>query len=269
MNDRHLDIVELEGGYRPAPLPPGWQSPQQASQLVAVRESDSPEYHQGKYGRQVNYAYPGSVDASPILVFAIDRQPGPPRTRTLNLFRQDATLGVGLFNADVYAKVTYGVGGVQNQALIDWSRGGQISLTCDSLSVEAVAYAPSDALPYTPPLGSQLLGAMLTHEGSAPPRPPTFTTQSVLLAPDQVANFVVPDFARWCFPRISTYVPPDSGDFLVFGNLFAIALARFQLTTTLLELGTPIPGGTTQVSVRHSNAVLTNQRYLLQFELGL
>lgn len=269
MSEPRIEVNELEGGYQPPPIPPGYQGVPKGLPLTETTESYSGPWTQGgTYGRQIEYTYPATISADPVAVFSIQRQPGPPRPRTLHLFRSDGTLVSGFFNADVYAKVSYGVGGIQNVAFIDWTKGGNFTLVCDSLRVEAVAYAPTSIIAYSPPPGAQILGAMLGHEGAATARPPTFTTQSTKITPGSNAVFVVPDFARWVFPKINN-TPPDAGDFMAQVNLFAVGLGRLKLTDSLMQLGTPVTGGATEIDVHHDIAAALDMQVLLQFELGL
>lgn len=263
-------VVQLSGAVKLPPIPPGWAGQQMPAglPLVEVLESDRGPWQQaGKYGRALTTAYPATVDADPLAIFSIDRQLGPPRARTLHLFRSDAQLAPDVAkNADFYAQVTYGVGGIQNVFRCDWSRGGQIALVCDSLRVEAVAYTPNGSLEYLPPDGLQVLGAMLGREGSAPPRPPTFTTTRVFIPNGFDGDFPVPDFARWVYPS-SQQGLTNTTDRLLFRNLNSAILKSSLINNDLGQLGTAIPGGTTQIRVVNNGG--NNQNYVLQFELGL
>lgn len=264
-------VIELRGGYKPAPVPPNWAAQQPPAGLATVytlEPDQGPWSGNGKWGRQQSFEYPATLEADPIAVFSIERQPGPPRPRTLNFFRNDSQVVIGVQNADVYARIVYGVGGVQNVFFCDWSRGGQITLVCDSLRVDAVPYAPLDGTPYIPPFGAQLLGCMLSLEGSSSPRPPTFTTaQSGLVPTANSVVFAVPDFARWCFP-CSIIVPADpSLEVIQFLNNGSGVLKVLTLNEELMRLGCPIPGGTSQIQIDNGSG--HGSSYSLQFELGL
>src|SRR4051812_395799 len=204
-------------------------------------------------------------ESTPTAVFSSPGQAGPPRPRTLHFFRSDAQLEVGIFNADIYASIVYGVGGIQNQFFCDWTRGGQLSLVCVSLRVEAVIYKPGQAPPYLPPGGTQTLGCLLSETGSAPPRPPTFTTQSAILPDGAKASFLVPDFARWVFPGGNDVDMTAST--VDFRNLSSTVLKTMALTPALAQLGTPLPGGTSQIDITNHEGGFRN--VLVQFELGL
>lgn len=275
MNQRQLDIELLEGGFRPGPVPPGFDlerlPPSQSLPLVETLESRTgPWQVGGTYGRIENLEFPRTLDADPAPIFSIDGQIGPPRPRTLNLFRSDAQVSLG-GNADWYASVTYGVGGVSNNFLCDWLRGGQISLVCQTLRVDAIAYRPIGNVAYSPPAGVQLLGAMLSHTGSAPPRPPTFTTQRTTVPTGDFVDFAVPDFARWVYPG-SGSAPPDLDSaptnlFISFFNLGGFALKTAQFTASTQLDGLQIPGGSTQVRISNSTGI--DRQFLLSFQLGI
>ncbi len=264
-------VFELAGGYAPEPIPAGWAAQQlpQGLPLIETIESEKGPWQQaGKYGRLLAAAFPASIDADPAAIFSIDRQPGPPRARTLHLFRSDAQLDVdpATTNADFYAQIVYGVGGIQNAFQCDWSRGGQIALVCDSLRVEAVPYAPNGSLEYLPPEGLQVLGAMLGREGTAPPRPPTFTTARIFCPAGFSVAFPVPDFARWVCPS-TQQSGTNTTDRLLFRNLGSAILKSSLLNNDLIQLGTSLPGGTTEIQIDNNGP--NQQNYVLQFELGL
>jgi hypothetical protein len=271
MYRRQVDIERLEGGFRPAPMPPGFVPPVQGLPTLEVLEARrGPWSVGGEYGRLINVAFPDSLAAAPIPIFSLDEQRGPPRPRTLNLFRSDAQLVPGIYNADFYASITYGIGGVLNNFLCDWSRGGQISIVCETLRVDAVAYQPVSDLDYTPPSGTQILGAMLSHEGSAPPRPPTFTTQRAFLPSGFTTDFVVPDFARWVYPSLGPSPPEPAaptGSILSCRNFSAFVLKEVELTEATLLQGVQLPGGTTEIRIANTTGNI--RQYLLSFQLGL
>jgi len=271
---RRRMVVELQGGYDPGVNPPAFDlgnlPPQNVPLVETIESSRGPWQQAGKYGRAENYAFPRVLDGTPTLIFNMDRQPGPPRARTLHLFRSNALLAF-TGNADVYAQITYGVGGVQNQAVLDWSRGGQISLVCDSVSVEAVAYAPQDQAYNPGAVGlRQILGAMLSHEGTSQARPPTFTTEQVTLSAGDNVSFVVPDFARWVFPCLVNFeFPAVSVADIGFETNSGFNIKNLKSTVDLQQLGTPVPGGTRVVSVAWPASATDAVQVALQFELGL
>lgn len=267
-----LDVEQLDGGFKPPPVPPGFvltKLPPGLSLIQTIESERGPWDVGGTYGRILSVPFPTRLDESPIAIFSCDRQLGPPRPRTLNLFRNDAQVSGG-GNADFYASITYGVGGVINNFLCDWSRGGQISLVCQTLRVDAIAYQPVGTSAYSPPTGLQTLGAMLGHVGSAPPKPPTFTTQRTTVATGNFVDFAVPDFARWVYPGLGSYMPLDAAPVnisLECLNLGGQALKLSQYTERMQLEGVQLPGGTTEVRINNSAGFSVTP--LLSFELGL
>lgn len=271
MSKDALEIVALRGGFKPAPVPPGFGEGQLPPNLPLVQTLEAekgPWQLAGKYGRQQVYQFPPTLDSTPTLIFNMDRQPGPPRARTLHLFREDSALHATGAGVDIYAQVIYGVGGVSNRALLDWTRGGQISLVCDSVAVQAVPYVVQDN-PYSPPGDDfkQVLGAMLGHDGPTPHRPPTLTTQQLTLAVGASGAFLVPDFARWVYPIVLRQTAPTGADLIFFRCNNGPDVKIVQFTPDVLQMGTVIPGGSTEVIIKNNGALPTV--YACQFELGL
>lgn len=277
MHSQQIRVEELEGGYRPPPMPPGFEAtePPQGLQLIETLESFKGPWQQaGRYGRSVTAPYPASVKDTPQAIFTIDKQNGPPRARTIQLFRSDALIIPSVFiNADTYASITYGVGGIQNNFLMDWCRGGQLTLVCDTLRIEAIPYAPLAGTPYAPPPSDQVqtLGAMLGHQGVSQAQGPTFTTPRVIIPPGNSATFIVPDFAR----EVSAFAT-NSGDFdsahdvfLEFLNFSDAAIASQDLDPAAMATRYPIPGSCTEITIVHNGSGSITNAYGLIFFLGL
>jgi hypothetical protein len=268
-------VDELEGGFKPQPIPPGYELGQPPAGLPSVETLESfsgPWQQQGKYGRSVTAPVPRTEDAEPQVIFTIDRQNGPPRARTLHFFRSDAQIEPsGTLNADVYASVIYGVGGITNSFLCDWLRGGQLALVCDYLQVSAVPYAPRHGTPYNPPPDTQLqvLGCMLGHQGAPPSLPPTFTTASTTIPPSNSAVFTVPDFARAVAPIGSVVFDGTTNIQLVFRNLAAFDMSVVDLTEEDKNRPMLIPGGTTEIEITHGAGGSITNHFGLIFQLGL
>ncbi len=273
--NRRVGVVKLTGAVPVPPVPPGWQEQQLPPGLPLTETIESfrgPWNKSGSYGQTHDFSYPPSLSASePVTIFNNDGISGPPRARTLHMFRSDVLLANG-GNAELYARVTYGVGGIQNQFFCDWVRGGQISLVCQTLRVDAVAYQPLASLAYSAPAGTEQLGVMLGHQGTPPPLPPTFTTQRVarnVSAIDEL-SFAVPDFARWAYPN---QVPLDTGGAqnttsrMIFRNNGAGRLRELLISEALLRDGSVIPGGTTKVNFLNPGPA--NESFSVTFALGL
>jgi hypothetical protein len=270
-NGHALEIEEFEGGYKPPPIPPGYVPPPRVAVATQIVETTDGEWNQpGTWGRQVEYQFPASLAADPIPVFSLDHQPGPPRPRTLNLFRSDGTLQTDfpiIDNAEIYARITYGVSGILNQFLCDWTRGGQLCLVCQTLRLEAVAYAPSSLAIYSPPPGKQLIGAMIGQTGAPPTLPPTFTTPLTHLLTANQALFVVPDFARKLFVIFNDQPIPANVLLTFFTPGEQVAIGQHLLTETTAIEGLIIPGGTAIVEITNTSGVFVN--FVCVFQLGL
>lgn len=277
MHGAQIRVEELEGGYRPPPVPPGYELdrlPQGLPLVESLETFNGPWQQAGRYGRSITAPFPRNVTDTPLAIFTIDKQNGPPRARTIQLFRSDALIIPSAFiNADTYASITYGVGGIQNNFLMDWCRGGQLSLVCDTLRIEAVPYAPLGNTPYAaPPIDQvQTLGAMLGHQGVSQARGPTLTSPRMIIPPTFNATFAVPDFAREVavFALGSDLLDPTHNVDLLFLNFSDAAIAAVTLTPELAMVPLPIPGSTTQIEIRHLGAGSITDAYGLVFFLGL
>lgn len=269
----HLRIAELEGGFNPGPVPPGWEPPQAGLPLVHTIEPESgPWQRASKYGRSVDVAWPATA-GEVISVFNADRCAGPPRKRLVHLFRGDQVDSATVSSADVRLRCTYGIGGTQNVFDADWLQGGDFAIVCDTMRVEAVTFAPTIGL-YIPPVTRLQLGAFLGQGGGTPPLPPTFTTpkQSVATGafPTSFVSFTVPDFARrFMVNRLSALDPAPGDMFVLFRNQSTGSIQKLlDLDGTMIRQGTSIPGGTQTIEVYNIGA--SNPTILsLTFFLGL
>src|SRR5262245_20407653 len=261
-------IVELRGGFKPAPVPPGLV-PAPVAPFQYSQEPPKGLWTQaGSYGRQFKGVIPSTAGVI-IPVFSNDQLDGFPRARCVHLYRSDnELLHSGGGNNGFRLKCTYGQGGVQNQFFADWQSGGNFSLPCTTLRIEALSYAPNAESPYSTFAGDVVLGAMVGYEGMTTPRDPlTFTTERVELAAGESALAVVPDFARRVIPQIdlgnTTYADVEfallnNGPRWEAGQFFA-AIARD---------GVPITGGVTRVFLENNHATELMAVSFL-FQLGL
>jgi hypothetical protein len=265
-------VVELRGGFAPAPVPPGWELNQVPAGLPLVETIEpekGPWSRAGAFGRLEKFTVP---DAAGVVtaVFSNDHIEGPPRARVINLFRSDIELTHGA-NSNFYARITYGIGGVQNQFFCDWLAGGQLSLVATTLRVEAVTYAPNAEVAYSRESGQVVLGAMLGVFGSlqSGQAPITFTTQEVDLAASEVGTFLIPDFARRVIPQLDlgSNAYSDCQLNLVGGNSFATRFHGANFTAELARQGVTLPGPTTRVVFKNAGA--SGLSVAMQFQLGL
>lgn len=191
---------------------------------------------------------------------------GPPHVHSVQLFRSDNTPAQ---NADVRARVTYGCGGVNNSFDCDWLHGAQFSLVCNSLSINAVSYTPTDQDPYDPTDGYFFLGALAAKGGLAQGAPLTYTTQRVSIAAAGARDFPIVDLAR----RVTVLVGPnDNNDpaiptnvTLTFQSAVGVSLVEYDAQVCAGSRMVPIPGGTTSVRIRCA----AQRDIALIWELGL
>ncbi len=265
-------VIELRGGFAPAPVPPGWEINQVPAGLPLVQTIEpekGPWSRAGAFGRLEKFDVPaaaGDITA----IFSNDHIEGPPRARVVNLFRSDIELSHGA-NSGFYARVTYGIGGVQNQFFCDWLAGGQFALVATTLRVEAVSYAPNAEAPYSHETGQVVLGAMLGIFGSpgGGAGPLTFTAPAVTLSHLETAIIAVPDFARRVIPQLDLNgnAYSDCQINLVGGSAFAARYTGAGFTADLAREGVPWPGPATRVVFQNLGTNAINLAF--QFELGL
>lgn len=196
---------------------------------------------------------------------------GPPAVHSLQLGRSDE---VEAENADVRARITIGCGGVENSFDCDWLHGLQMALVCNSISVQAVTYAPIAFVPYNASEKAVALKAMVCKGTTTQGRcPATYTEQCVLLAnapdPASFVNYTFPDFAREFTVHLPNNNDPatPTGVTVTFFNQGAQALAVYDGQVFAGGRSVPIPGGSN--TVRISNASGGPIVATAQFFLGL
>jgi hypothetical protein len=265
-----IRVEELSGGYFPPPIPPGFRAPPAPLAGMPVVEPQEGDWTAaGSMGRSVLGPLP-SKEGGVITIFNRDRLYGPPKERLLHLYRSNRIHITGQ-NSDVYAHVTYGVGGAQNEFFCDW--GGHVPLVCDSIRVDAVSYRPFNdaAFPY---VASQNLvtnfGALLGNVGSSPSLPPTLTTdvQQLNNAPSTI-NYELPDFARKVVLNLTEFpiVPAAGIDFRLIFNQQGFQGKIIAASAELYENGILIPGWCDSITV--VNASGNGTRVSLTYILGL
>lgn len=197
---------------------------------------------------------------------------GPPAVHSLQLSRSD---DVPTENADVYARITTGCGGIENSFDCDWLHGLQLALVCNSISVQAVTYAPFAGQPYDAAAARVALKAAVAKGSTCPSRcPATYTEPSVLLktpvdAPDNVVVYTFPDFAREFTVHLASNSNPatPTNVFVDFFNAGGTSLATYDAQVCAGGRSIPIPGGANTVAVNNQGGV--NLRTTAQFFLGL
>jgi hypothetical protein len=166
---------------------------------------------------------------------------GPPAVHSIQLGRSDA---VDAENADVYARITLGCGGIENQFDVDWVHGAQFSVTCNSLSVQAVTYAPHGDGDYNAAGAAVALKVMVAkgsvHQGRCPA---TYTMPAAGLFANRFFN--VPDFAReFCLHVGANNDPQVPTQILMhFRNEGGTDLAVYDAQVCAGGRSVPLPGG--------------------------
>lgn len=209
------------------------------------------------WGYQFTGLFPKALtDVVPIL--NNDQIPGPPRSMMLSLFRGDrvgAKSTTSTRNAEIYAQIIYGAGGINNTILIDWNQGGQIALPCTAVRINAVPYVPDlteDGGDYRPtdnngqPSKLQI-GAVLGLDGAEPAEAPTFTTPYITIADNGSYAVAVPEFAVRCVPMIGKAVAgadPVPANFTVdvTCGVFSRGVQFFTCDNNILENGFQLIG---------------------------
>lgn len=263
-------VTELQGAFRPLPVPPGYNAGASARlQRVETVEPYGYLASQGTSGSWGNiYSGPFPAENAIVEVANSDVFPGPPRPITVHLLRNDVS-PPSAGNAMLRARLTYGTGGAQNQADIDWTQGGQFAIVANSIRVEALAVRPFPDLPYAADNTAIKLGASFGLDAATPSHPPTFTAPyQALFAPGAV-RFPIPDFARRVYPLFAS----DGGGaapFDVWQVRFLLgdltALVDYQCTTDIVQAGLPVPGFARYFSI-FSNS--QTESVGCMFELGL
>jgi hypothetical protein len=259
-------VVELQGGFEPAPVPPGWELQQQAGGLstVYVLEPEKGTWSNGgKYGRLLNELVPPSIDRV-LGVFSNDHI-GKPRKRVLNLVRTDRRAQVD-GNWDFYARIVHGVGGASNEFFCDWT--GDVPIVADAIRVEAVFYAVNADLPYAPPDPNRTLaiGAFLGEVGGSPHFPPTFTTPYRFVADGDLIIANVPDFARGVVANVDRS-PIAVDDFQLQFETSSGVFKQLDVTQEVMVSGAVLPGNTNSVFLFNNSGSPTNLSFT--FVLGL
>lgn len=187
---------------------------------------------------------------------------GPPAVHSVQLGRSD---DVPTQNADVYARVTVGCGGIENNFECDWLHGVQFSVVCNSISVTAVTYAPNGDAPYATSDASVALKAMVAKGSVQQWCPATYTLPTKALFANQFHP--VPDFAReFCLQVSANNDPQVPQDSLVhFRNDGGTDLAVYNSQVFAGGRTVPIPGGCNTVFIDFlgpGNPLVTPQFFL-------
>ncbi len=249
-----------------------------------------------RFGNRISLDMPGTEGVQ-IDVLDSRELPGPPRSFGATLIRNPRiTLGPDLTpvgqanvarNADIYAQITYGAGGVSNTFLMDWSNGGSFALQANTMRIAALSYTPKlpadfgayDNRRQFSGVSKLQLGATIGIDGAPPPRAPTFTSQLQLIRIADLigAQVTVPPFARRVWPVMAVFdpsVPPFEpvpyAEYVITGSGNFTVWQQYALADQIVSEGIPIPGTVDTYSIKARVAVPTfDLRVAFLFELGL
>jgi hypothetical protein len=208
--------------------------------------------------------------------------PGPPAPWWVQFFRFDRNIVSGELtpNFELRARVTYGVGGIQNIFEVDLIQGIQFPVVCNAIKVDLVTYNPfppaADGEPYN--AGTVTVGAMFGKGSGGGALPPTWTTQqfSGIVDPgEDILAVPLPDFARSVGLRCTEpdVTAPALADISMRFRSSVGLMMQLNLATAYHELisegGVPIPAGTNEIVLSGPFASSATAGYALQFFLAL
>lgn len=205
--------------------------------------------------------------------------PGPPRVYTVQLFR--TIVHTDENNADVRAKVSYGVGGVRNSFQLDWVTGMQFSLLASYVKLDAVTYRPQEYNDYLASGSEQLTIAAAFGAGAIAHGPPILYTEPAFLLLAGGDRFIdVPQFARAVIVRTyknGAIVTANNNpatttnislQFFAGDSTAALQAVDAQIFASAVD-GIPLPGGTRQVDVVNLNTMGNDYFVSVQWVLSL
>jgi hypothetical protein len=191
---------------------------------------------------------------------------GPPQVHSVQLSRGDDSPPS---NADMRARVTYGCGGIENTFDCDWVHGVQFGLVCNTVSVDAVSYAPSAAIPYQAADGAIFLGASVAKGSVTQGRCPlTYTEPQVSIAGPGAHSFDINrDFTREVTVHLLNNNNPatPTGVILEFINSGGF-LVRYDAQVCAGGRSIPVPGGANTLLISTAGATFS---CVVQWFLGL
>lgn len=280
--DDPREVVRLDGGYEPRPIPPDYRAPAPFPRAEIVEPVDGWWRGDGAFG----FRYQGQIPALPGTVIPLTEQlrlPGPPRLWWVNWIRysrQIATEGTPYGTWDLRGRVTYGVGGAQNIVECDVMAGIQMAVVCNSIKVDLVSYAPEIdgfGVPiYDPGSVGVVAGAMFGDGAGSGALPPTWSTPIYTAAVDGslIVDVPVPDFARSLVLHSDISDPADLAGVDLFFNTPGISEkvvnAQTLYSQLCVEKGISLPAHTNQIRLGVTAAAATSgARFSLQFFLAL
>lgn len=219
----------------------GMRAALRATVVRSVEPIKGPWVNNNLFGEQRFEPLPATANSVISILPKNTRLYGPPAVHSIQLGRSDA---VDAENADVYARITLGCGGIENSFDLDWLHGTQIAVVCNSVSVQAVTYAPHGDADYDASDAAVALRAMVAKGSVNQGRcPGTYTLSAMALFGNRFIT--VPDFAReFCLQVGANNDPTVPQSILLhFRNEGGTDLAVYDAQVCAGGRTIPIPGG--------------------------
>ena len=215
------------------------------------------------FGREETLVPPGDREFA---IGSIDQMPGPPRARTVSLYRSPIPAGVGPEPVPTLARaiVVYGAGGVQNSLELDFAFGSQFSVVCDTIRIGGRVYDAGGAAIPVVPATRQTFGFTVGEGSFAAALPATWTSFTSVLGAGGSMQVPVPEFARTAALR-TTLVAASGWELRGRDDSGAISWA---VDGSRAVGGVTIDGQTRAVEVQ-ADATVGNFLTRLVFGLGL
>lgn len=275
-------VVELQGAFRPPPVPPDFQPPPPPGSIQRVL-AESPTDGWWRQAGAFGFRYQGDVPPNEGDVIPLTEQlnlPGHPRVWTMHWFRYsrdvatEASPDYGTW--DLRGRITYGVGGASNVIECDVMSGMQLSLVCNSVKVDMISYNPLNFGVYSPGQVGVVAGAMFGDGAAGAALPPTWSTPVYRCGVDGSleVDIVVPDFARSLVLHANTLRSADLVGTRLFFNTPGISqkcvngLDAYPVLTQ--EKGIALPAQCNQIRLSVAAGAATIGTYFsIQFFLAL
>jgi hypothetical protein len=239
----------------------------QVEPAVAIEPTGGPWKNNNNWGAKFEGPMPLQAGVR-LSVFDGSQIPGPPRVQTIILARDpQSTPGD---NADFRALIEYGVGGLVDNFVCDWTRGTQITLVANWVRVNAISYAPNSLAPYKADDGRVTISAGVAEGTARSASTVTLTDSLRELNDGGDEDIAVPDFARALaikFEFIGGVMPTPSDVGFSF-QAGTNPLARYTAEDMNLAFGgVLIPGGSNFIRVKNNSGLTI--RYAPMWVLSL
>ena len=239
---------------------------------VVIEPTGGPWKNSNRWGNSLkNVAMPLEANQT-LAVFEGDDIPGPPRVQSILLSR--AASSTVTSNADFRARIDYGIGGLNDFFLMDWTRGVQFSLVANWVRVTAITYAPKANAVYSGG-GTVTIGAAIAEGTIEKSEPATFTEGSTNIATlTSLDILTIPQFARSFIVHVSNEgvpgpAPTPSGLIVIF-TTSGSQIVRYDSSALLnggLDTGIILPACIQTVKLENTSANL--YRVVPIWRLGL